>query len=410
MSTADGAAVPRLQELAFLWKAHLAIADGATFEAIRQALIEHMRAERADETATGNTAKFQLEHVNRYRYVSNVTEALKTLMRLDLLERASLPAEGRAAAFYRDTTFAMTERGQAWAVRLRDDWRGAVDELLEMLWVAFPQFAGYLRVMARGGLTIPLAQWLEFPEPRTREAYIRNLARKVAEAVSTQDRGWTATEDVVQAAVTDYLTARILFASKRQRPDPYPRNQDFVRACEEALVKLAFTQAGEPIDYISHEVLRRWMRDLQVASFSYHAPGLTALRLWPTADVSAVDGKVRITRHVSDEYSDAVVRYLGEAYEAVRRAERSQTPWVPIYRVRAASCSRLQVSERLFDRAFIEFLSEQRGTDLPYRANVDPAQFGTVPPSERPLKVRTSRGPRDVYTVTLVPHLERSPA
>jgi hypothetical protein len=408
MSAVEGAGVPRLQELAFLWKAHLEITDGATFEQVRQALIEHMRAERADETATGNTAKFQLEHANRYRYVSNVTEALKTLMRLDLLERASLPAEGRAAAFYRETTFAVTGRGKAWATRLREDRRGALDELLEMLWLAFPQFSGYLRVMANGGLTIPLAQWLEFPEPRTRESYVRNLARKVAEATALQDLGWAATEEELHTAVTEYLTARMRFASSRQRPDPYPRNQDFVRACEEALVKLAFSRAGEPLDYISQEVLRRWMRELQVASFSYHAPGLTALRLWPTAEISAVEGKVQVKRHVSDEYSDAIVRYLGEAYEEVRRAERSQTPWVPIFKIRAATCSRLRVSDRLFDRALIEFLSERRGADLPYRANVDPAQFGTVPPSERPLKVPTSRGPRDVYTLTLVPHLERS--
>ena len=410
MSAPNGAAVPRLQELAFLWISHIAISDGGTFEQIRVALIDHMRSERADDTGTGNTAKFQLARANRDRYVSNVTEALKTLMRLGLIERAALPAEGRAAAYYRDTTFAITERGAAWAARLRDDRRGAVDELLSMLWNGFPQFAGYLRVMAQGGLTIPLATWLEFPEPRGREPYVRNLARKVADAAAAGNLGWTVTQEEAHAYVTDYLNARMRFAATRQRPDPYPRNQDFVRACEEALVKFAFTKVGEPLDYISHEVLRRWMRDLQVASFSYHAPGLNALRLWPTADITVADGGIRIQRHASDEYSEAIVRYLGEAYEEVRRAERSQTPWVPIYRIRAATCSRLKVSERLFDRALIEFLSDRRGTDLPYRANVDPAQFGTVPPSERPLRVTTTRGPRDVYTLTLVPHVERSPA
>jgi hypothetical protein len=410
MSPKDGAGVPRLQELAFLWIAHLQVAEGATFEQVRQALIEHMRARGDDETATGNTAKFQLARAKRDRYVSNVTDALKALMRLGLLERASLPADGRAAGYYRETTFAATERGEAWAARLRDDRRGAIDELLEMLWAGFPQFAGYLRVVAKGGLTIPLAQWLEFPEPRTRETYVRNLARKVGEAAAAQDLGWAASGEEAHAAITEYLTARLRFASSRQRPDPYPRNQDFVRACEEALVKLAFTRAGEPIDYISHEVLRRWMRELQVASFSYHVPGPTALRLWPTADVTEQGGKVQVRRHVSDQFSDAIVRFLGEAYEEVRQAERSQTPWVPIYRIRAATCCRLRVSERLFDRAFVEFLSGSRGDDLPYRVNVDPAQFGSVPPSERPLRVPTSRGLRDVYTLTLVPHLERSPA
>ena len=151
-----------------------------------------------------------------------------------------------------------------------------------------------------------------------------------------------------------------------------------MRACEEALVKLAFDKAGEPLDYISHEVLRRWMRELQVASFSYHAPGLSALRLWPTADITEADGGLEIRRHVGDAYREDILRYLGQAYELVRQAERSQTPWVPIYRIRAATCSRLLVSERLFDQTVLEFMSERRGQDLPYRINVDPAQFGTV--------------------------------
>ncbi len=410
MTRADRAAVPRLQEIAFVWVSHLAVCGGASFEGTRQALISHMRADRADETATGNTARFQLERVNRHRYVSNVTEALKTLMRLGLLERAALPADARSAAYYRDTTFAVTDAGRAWADRLEADRAGALDQLLGMLWNAYPQFAGYLRILAKGGLTIPSGQWNEFAEPRTRETYIRNLARKAEAAVAADALGWTATEDEIHAAISEYLAARMKFASTRQRPDPYPRNQDFVSACEEALVKLAFTRAGEPMDYITHEVLRRWMRDLQVASFSYHAPGLSALRLWPTAEVSVDGADVRVERHIGDRYRDAIVARLGQAYEEVRRAERSQTPWVPIYRIRAATCHVLGVSELQFDRAIIEFLSGTRGQDLPYRANVDPAQYGTVPPSERPLRVPTTRGPRDVYTLTLVPHLERSPA
>ena len=410
MTRADGAGVPRLQELAFLWEAHLAISDGKTFEQIRVALIEHMRSERADDAASGNTARHQLKVARRDRYVSNVTEALKTLMRLALLDRASLPADGKAAGYYRDTTFGMTDAGERWAALLRADRRSALNELLEMLWGAFPQFKGFLRVMARGGLTIPLATWLEFGEPATREGYIARLSAKAAGALGGGEMGWAAPETEIRAYVTEYLEARIRFAVARQRPDPYPRNQDFVRACEEALVKLAFDKAGEPLDYISHEVLRRWMRELQVASFSYHAPGLSALRLWPTADIIEADGGLEIRRHVGDAYREDILRYLGQAYELVRQAERSQTPWVPIYRIRAATCSRLLVSERLFDQTVLEFMSERRGQDLPYRINVDPAQFGTVPPSERPLRVPTKRGPRDVYTLTLVPHVERMPA
>ena len=45
-------------------------------------------------TGTGNTALHQNASVNPKRYVHNVTEALKELMKLGLLERAILPSIG----------------------------------------------------------------------------------------------------------------------------------------------------------------------------------------------------------------------------------------------------------------------------------------------------------------------------
>ena len=58
----------------------------------------------------------------------------------------------------------------------------------------------------------------------------------------------------------------------------------FTQTCEEALVKLAFSQTGCSIDYISMEIARRWSRWLGLASFTYHAPGPYALRLWGTSN------------------------------------------------------------------------------------------------------------------------------
>ena len=70
--------------------------------------------------------------------------------------------------------------------------------------------------------------------------------------------------------------------SNCSRPNPYPRHRDFIGACEEALVSFAFRRAGLPLDYISHEILRRWTKDLGVANFSYHVPAAPALRRPPS--------------------------------------------------------------------------------------------------------------------------------
>jgi hypothetical protein len=209
--------------------------------------------------------------------------------------------------------------------------------------------------------------------------------------------------DEVKQAISDYIKSRLAYAANRQRPTPYPRNQDFIHACEEALVKLAFAKADAPIDYISHEVLRRWMRVLGLANFSYHVPGIDALRLWPTAEILNERQPCVIRRHIGEEYRDRVLAVLGEAYDEVRRSDRSLSSWVPIYRVRAAVCWRLRVSDSVFDRALVEFLRRERGHDLSFSMNVDLAQYGSVPPSERGLQVPTRRGLQMYYTMSLIP-------
>ena len=182
-----------------------------------------------------------------------------------------------------------------------------------------------------------------------------------------------------------------------------PRNRDFVNACEQAAVKLAFTKAGVPLDYISMEILRRWTRTLGLASFSYHAPGAYALRFWPTAGLRQSDDGLQIDRRVGGSWRDQVIANLRVAYERVRRLDRSGSPWVPIYRVRAAVCSELQVSDSEFDIAMLEFLRKERGNGLPYGVNLDQASYGSIPPSERPLVVSTPSATRVFKSITLVP-------
>jgi hypothetical protein len=407
MKAASGLGIPRLQELDFLLVAHAAAARGATFEAVRLALIDHMASARAHDAGTGNNATFQLARENKFRYVSNAADALKELMRLGLLEPASLPSESKAAPHYAKATFKATAEGERWAALVETDRVASYDELVTRLWNAHPHFAGYLRVLRSDGLTIPLAQWTDMPEPRSRERFVDLLVERVATGVADGRTGWQATSDEIRRGIASYMAARIAFATNRQRPEPYPRNQDFINACEEALVKLAFASAGVPLDYITHEVLRRWMRVLGLANFSYYVPGRDALRLWPTAEIDDDEQPLMVRRHVGEEYRDQAVAILGEAYEQVRRSDRMTSSWVPIYRVRAAVCWRLRISDALFDRAFVEFLRGERGVGAPFAANVDPAQYGNVPPSERGLQVDTKRGLQTYYSMSLIPRKER---
>ena len=404
-----GRGIPRLQELSFLEVAAHGVSASSTFEEIRRQLVAHMIELRRNRPGTGNTAMFQLAQQDPKRYVRNATESLKELMRLGLVVSATLPSSARAARGYKNSTFELTKAGQAWVSILEKDLRHAYDEMLGMLWKTHPQFKGFLRAISvsPGGMVVPLAQWGRLPLPRTRQRYVEFLTERVAAAVEVDELGWSATAREVGIEITSYIAGIRQSALERNRPDPHPRNQDFVRACEEALVKLAFRQTGLSLDYISHEVLRRWTKVLGVASFSYHVPGTTALRIWPTATIEVRDGVIHTRRRTGTEHVARVIATLRTAYDEVHKDNPSRSLWVPIYRVRAAACYRLLIPDTVFDRALIQLLQHDMELDVPFGVNIDPAQYGNVPPTELPLRVETPRGVRNYFSMSLVPRREK---
>jgi hypothetical protein len=398
--TTGGSGIPRLQELSYLEQAAIGILDGVPFERLRRMLVDHMINLSEASLGTGNTAVLRNAHENPRRYVRNVSEALKELMKLGLLEKATLPSSADSAHLYRRTTFALTTAGRAWAELCRTDRRAAYDELTSRLIATHPQFLGYIRLVARG-FVVPLAKWADQPEPRSRNAFIQLLARNAGEGLRGGGCGWTSSETEIHRAISEYV-AGIQLRADGKGVDPFKRNQDFVGSCEEALVKFAFTSAGTPIDYISHEILRRWTRFLGLANFSYYVPEQpTGLRIWPTADTRVENESLRFDRRVGDNWRAKALEVLPEAYDQIRREDPTGSLWVPIYKVRANVCWKLQIQDSEFDRAVIEMGRGERSLSGA-QVNLDPSQYGTVPPSERPLVVETRNGRRTFYSMSLV--------
>ena len=398
-----GTRIPRLQEVSFLPATMLGVADGAGFEEIRQRLVKHMIQMRENSSATGNTALFRTAQGDPKRYVSNVSASLKELMLLGLVEQATVPSSAQAALNYTTTTFAPSGKGHQWVELLRNDLRGAYDQLLDMLWQAHPQFRMFLGTLSDEGISVPLLQWREAPEPHTRDRYVNSLAYRTAHVLENEQVGWTATESDVLEAVRGYIEDRYRDARARGREEPYPRNQDFVNACEEALVKFAFSSRDISMDYISHQILRRWTKVLGVGNYSYHVPGWNALRLWCTAEIGKSEGQVSVSRRVGPDIIQGAIGHLPSVYEQVRRQDPTGSLWVPIYRVRAGVCWKLKVSESVFDYALYQVLAGDKDDNIPFGVNLDRAQYGNVPPSELPWRWRTKSGVQTFYAMSLVP-------
>jgi hypothetical protein len=386
----------------------MAVAEGCTFEEIRRRLVDHMASLSEHSPGTGNTALHQNATANARRYVLNVTEALKELMRLGLMDKSILPASAASAHAHSFARYSLTEAGQAWVETLQSSRPAGYDKLVSLLLAFHPQFRAFLGAVGaydragRRAFVIPLLRWGDAPEPRTRDRYLSALAGWAANGLATSDCGWSATEADIGTAVASYTQHISDRAAARERPDPFKRNQDFVRASEEAMVKLAFAQAGLALDYISMEVLRRWTRTLALTNFSYHAPGPQALRIWATADIRETEGHLQIVRRVGKQWREQVPGILRSAFERARRSDATKSLWVPIYRVRAAVCWELRLPDSEFDAALLELLRGERGTDLPFRVNLDQSSYGSVPPSERPLVVNTTNGPRVFKSLSLV--------
>jgi hypothetical protein len=407
--TTGGSGIPRLQELSYLEVAAKGVAADCTFEEIRRRLVDHMAALGEMSTGTGNTALHQNAAVNPKRYVRNVTEALKELMKLGFMQPAILPSSASSAHAHRLSRYQLTSDGATWVVTLDRSRSDGYTELAERLLGIHPQFAGFLKTVGalasdqpRDAFVIPLIRWGDVAQPRTRERYIAALAKWAADGVTSVDCGWSAAEDQIAAFVSGYVADIAERAAGRERPDPFARNQAFVTACEEAMVKFAFGRAGTPLDYISMEILRRWTRTLAVVNFSYHAPGPQALRLWPTATVAFENGRLAVQRRVGSPWRDAVPEALRGAFDRLRRSDPTGSLWVPIYRIRAAVCWELRTPDSEFDAAVLELLQGERGADLPFRVNLDQSSYGSVPPSERALVVNTRNGPRIFKSLSLV--------
>jgi len=399
--------IPRLQELSYLEIAAIAVAEKDSLDAIRKRLIRHMISLRDNYGGAGNIADLRGAHLDRTKYMSNTLEALRELMKLKFLTTVPLPSNARALAAYHSTPLTLTTEGTNWTALLARDPRAAYDLLLSALWRAHPQLPGYMRALSPFGIAIPLANWTDLREPRDRERYVDYLAHRVATGTTSELPGGHTSESEALDAIRAYLDAR---ATARKRRLAFPTTQEFVSACEEAVVKFAFKKRGVQLDYISQEIIRRWTKELGIANFSYHVPGVQALCSWPTADIREDQDTILPIRRIGPEQDRLVVEALPDAYETSRSEQGLASLWVPIYSVRAAVCWKLRIADAIFDRALVAFLRDNKSFNVPYSLGIDQTHHGAPPPTELPLQVQTSRGTQNFHSLSLLRRHERSPS
>ncbi|GAA0281917.1 hypothetical protein GCM10010302_19690 [Streptomyces polychromogenes] len=404
-----GAGIPRLQDLAYVEVAALGVAGGFTFEQIRCALVNWAAAvsREGDTDGSFDERKWDLAREDSRKHVHNTVEVLKELMRLGWVEKHILPSTRKSAYAHAQVTFSLTEAGQAWAELVGGDRLAGYNALTAALLDAHPQFAGYLQVVGATGsrpgtgaghLTIPLLR-SDSGARLSHEQFLGEFVEYAATAAQHGNLGWTASRAAIDAGVRGYVTQAEQRWQARER---VMNRKQFMLTCEEAIVRFAFQAAGCRLDYISHELLRRWTRFLGLANFSYYAPGPSALRFWATADLARRGESLEIHRAVGPQARRAALEALLQVWQE-QRADTAGDMYLPIWKVRAAVSWRQRISDDEFDAAIVEALAGDH-TGLGLRIHLDQASHGATPASTRPLVIATQGGlPRVFNVIRVVP-------
>lgn len=407
--TVGGQGIPRLQELTYLETVAKSAAAGLAFEGIRMALVDHIwgNLQASPGGDPPDPAAYREWRSDEKKFVRNVTDSLKELMRLGFVESAILPSSGTSAYAHKDATYRTTPSGEHWVETLMSDRRTAYDDLVPRLVLSHPGFACFLSTVGaigdrnREALVVPLLRWGQLPShQRSQDSYRAAIGDYVAGAVASSDLGWQADSTEIGASVNGYLD-RILVRAQARGRDPFPTVRTFTQTCEEALVKLAFAKAGCSIDYISMEIARRWSRWLGLASFTYHAPGPHALRFWNTSRIEFGDGAAVVNRRAGGHWRDRALDALNVHCQQARAAG---TTYVPVWEVRAAVCWKLKIVDDEFERAVTEMIAGRRGQHLPWRVHLDQVSVGSIPSSAAPFVLSTqAAGIRAYNVMTVVP-------
>jgi hypothetical protein len=400
-----GSGIPRLQDISYIEVAVGQVAAGANFDQIRRAVISRAAETARDSDTDGSFDELRWEAAlaKPTEHVHNAVDVLKELMRLRWLERHILPSGPGSAYLHAEATFNLTEAGQEWAELARRDRRAAYNALVGVLMDAHPQFEGYLRAVgarpdSRGThMTIPLLRWDSVRDAHEDE-YLNSMVQYAAAAVESGKVGWTADRATIDAGVRSYV-GRIR-ARMQARGKPVTRKQ-FVNTCEEAITRVAFAAVDCPLDYVSMELLRRWMRFLGIANFSYYAPGPYALRLWSTGTVAGRGDGATISRRVGPQVRREALDGLLKAWQEMRAEPGGSSMYLPIWELRAAVCWQKRINDDEFDKAIVEALNGSHG-DLGFAIHLDQASMRATPGSTRPLVLPTASGLRRVFNVISV--------
>jgi hypothetical protein len=144
--------IPKLDQLSYLFDTLGAIEDRLSFDAIRKELIRLRPEFRGD-----------LKRITSSTFWSNARDAIRELMRLGFVDRASLPSRLSQLDSHRARTFALTTEGKDFLALERTDPLQFRHRFAQAMLIAHPYMRELLTRLATQELFFPRIQRSDLP-------------------------------------------------------------------------------------------------------------------------------------------------------------------------------------------------------------------------------------------------------
>lgn len=388
--------IPKLDQVSYLFDTLGLIRDQFTFDAIRKELIRFLPEGRR-ERARAPEAMFW----------SNVRDALRELMRLGLIERASLPSRAGQLDAHRSRTFSLTEAGEKFLeLEQRDAWEFR-DRFAQAMLLAHPYLRELYRLLGSRELFFPRIQKSEIPgdadawrngPPEALEA-LTSYLRDSVNAVMGPGLDFSGMDEKMRP----YLITAWKRLDTEQKSHAF--SQAVVKAVNDVSIRALLQVNGQRMDYVTFRSAVGLLSDLNAIWSTRSLTERRGWTVWATSTATvpapattgspgdqALKGPVWFKRRAAD--SDAVRELLMKTFFSFRGLRGG---FALIHELRAAVCQQMKIHGHDFD-AVLRKLHSQSMVDETYSINLDRGGADELPKSEEPFRI----GERAFYLITLL--------
>lgn len=388
--------IPKLDQVSYLFDTLGLISEQLTFDAIRKELIRLLPEERR-----------QRARLPEAMFWSNVRDALRELMRLGLVEKATLPSRMSQLDAHRNRIFALTQAGERFLDIERHDVWEFRDRVAQAMLLAHPYLREIYRLLGSQDIFLPRIQKSEIPGdveawrtgPPTSlgslSAFIRDAVREVT------DRGLDFT------GLDDKMRPYLISAWKRldTQQKGHAFSQAVVKAVNDVSIRVLLQIYGQRMDYVTFRSAVGLLSDLNVIWSTRSLRDRRGWTIWATS-ASAVPTSVCGASPGDQSLQGAVWFNRRTTHpDALRESLVTNFFSFPgrrggfalIHELRAEVCHRMKIHGHDFDTV-LRNLHSQSLVDDTYVINLDRGGADELPPSEEPFRV----GERAFYLITLL--------